>query len=324
MNLICVTESELAQWISRKYLDTLVSRVFEEIPDLAPIVFYGGPYLKLEDARGRIIVNLKNTWKKRNTISENFLDVAVVSIPVDEIIEIAPSMDQHANKLATTYRLPIASWSAEKEWGKWLFMQATLEIRRAIISETGRAGCIGKKLLKNEDLLTKIIRSSLRPLATADCESLISNWEIIFEKRDEWIQSLRVNGHLEHTSMFLATLVLVTTEISGQGKNFNFDLKSEDRDWNFADINKQIIEELEKNDLNKDSKIPPLFCVAAYLRLYDEIQNGKKNWRSIFNLFRFTKYSISSHHADIMLVSLLSALKAEEIYSTGIAEIYML
>ena len=324
MNLICVTESELAQWISRKYLDTLASRVFGEIPDLAPIVFYGGPYLKLEDARGRIIVNLKNTWKKRNTISENFLDVEVVSIPVDEIIEIAPSMDQHANKLATAYRLPIAGWSAEKEWGKWLFMQATLEIRRAIISETGRAGCIGKELLKNEDLLTNIIRSSLRPLATADGESLISNWEIIFEKRDEWIQSLRVNGHLEHTSMLISSLVQVSTEISGRSQNFNFELKSEDRNWNFEDINKQFLEELRKIDLDNKLKIPPLFCIAAYLRLYDEIQNGDKNWRSIFNLFRFTKYSVSSHHADIMLISLLSALKAEEIYSTGIAEIYML
>jgi hypothetical protein len=232
-------------------------------------------------------------------------------------------MDQHANKLATTYRLPIAGWSAEKDWDKWLFMQATLEIRRAIISETGRAGCIGNELLKNEKLLTQIIRKSLRPLATTDDESLISNWEIIFEKRDEWIQSLRVNGHLEHTSMFLSSLVLVSNEISGQRQNFNFQLISEDRDWNLEDITKKILEELGKIDLDNNLKVPPLFCVAAYLRLYDEIQNGNKNWRAIFNLFRFTKYSVNSQHADIILVSLLSCLKAEEIYSTCISKIYM-
>jgi hypothetical protein len=323
MNLICVTESELAQWISRKYLDTLASRVFEGISGLAPIVFYSSPYLKLEDARGRIIVNLRDTWKKRKTIAENYLNAEVVSIPVDEIIEIAPSMEQYANKLATTYRLPIAAWSAEKEWDKWLMTQATLEIRRAITSETGRAGCIGNELLKNEELLTQIIKKSLRPLANKGDESLISDWEIIFEKREEWIQFLRVNGHLENTSMFISSLVHIATTLTGQSQKFNFELHSEDRDWNFEDINNQILEELEQFDVDMNIKIPPLFCVAAYLRLYDEIKNGNRNWRAIFNLHRFTKYSVNSQNADIMLISLLSMLKVEEIYTTGIAEIYM-
>jgi hypothetical protein len=322
MNLLCITESELAQWVSRKYLDTLATRVFENIEALAPVVFYGGPYLKQEDARGRIIVSLKDTWKNLNGAADNFQNTVVVSIPVDEIIEIAPSMDQHANKLAATYRLPIAGWSAEKDWDTWLFNQAALEIKRAIASETGRAGCIEKDLLKNQALLAEIIKKSLRPARTITNANL-EGWGIIFEKRDEWLQSLRVNGHLEHTSMFLASLVQVSTEISGRSQMFGFDLQSEDRDWNFEDINKQIIEELEKIDLDNNLKNPPLFCVAAYLRLYDEMRNSNKNWRAIFNLFRFTKYSVSSHHADIMLVSLLSSLKAEEIYSTGISKIYM-
>jgi hypothetical protein len=323
MNLICVTESELAQWVSRKYLDTLATRVFKDINTLSPVVFYGGPYLKQEDARGRIIVNLKDTWKESNGITDNLHIAEVVSIPINEIIEIAPSMDQHANKLAATYRLPIASWSAEKGWDTWLFNQAILEIKRAIVSETGRAGCLEKELLKNQALLTEIIKNSLRPVKNATNSNLLEGWTIIFEKRDEWIQFLRVNGHLENTSMFLASLVQVSTEISGQSQTFSFNLHNEDRNWNFEDTNRHILEELELFDLEKDLKIPPLFCVAAYLRLYDEIQIANKNWREIFNLIRFTKFSVNSHHADIMLVSLLSSLKAEEIYKTCISTIYM-
>jgi hypothetical protein len=304
MNLICVTESELAQWISRKYLDTLATRVFSDLEVLTPNVFYGGPYLKQEDARGRIIVSVKDTWKKLSLFQDNCQSAEVVSIPVSEIIEIAPSMDQHANKLAATYRLPIARWSAEQEWDKWLFNQATLEISRAIFTETSRAGCI--------------------PDSTTNQENSINGWGLVLEKRHTWVQSLRVKGHLEHTSMFLASLVQVSSEISYRSTTFNFDLQSADRGWIFEDMSDEIIQELDKFDLENNLKIPPIFCVVAYLRLYDEIQNGNKDWRVIFNLIRFTKYSVSSLHADIMMVSLLSSLKAEEIYSTGIPEIYMM
>jgi hypothetical protein len=321
MNLICVTESELSQWVSRKYLDTLATRVFTGMENLTPIVFYGGPYLKQEDARGRIIVNLKDTWRRLNITPDNFTQAEIFSIPVDEIIEIAPSMDGYASKLGTTYRLPIASWSAEKEWNSWLLGQAILEIRRAVIVESGRAGCIEKEVLNDLDLVTQIIRKSLRPDLSTNDPNLIGCWGIIFEKRDAWIQKFRVNGHLEHTSMFLASLLAVSSEFSGKSNPFNFNLPSQDRSWTFQDITVGIIEELERFDLEINLKIPPLFCIAAYLRLYDEIQTSNKDWAAIFSLFRFAKYSVSSHHADIMLVSLLSCLKAEEIYAIGIADI---
>lgn len=321
MNLICVTESELSQWVSRKYLDTLATRVFTGIDNLTPTVFYGGPYLKQEDARGRIIVNLKDTWRRLNITPDNFTQADIFSISVDEIIEIAPSMDGHANKLRTTYRLPIASWSAEKEWNSWLLGQATLEIRRAIIIESGRAGCIEKEVLNDLDLVTQIIRKSLRPELSTNDPNLIGCWGIIFEKRDAWIQSLRVNGHLEHTSMFLASVIEVSNEIFEESRTFDYKLPSEDRGWHFQDIPIEFMEELERFDLETNLKIPPLFCIAAYLRLYDEIQSGNKDWHTIFSLFRFTKYSVSSYHAEVMLISLLSCLKAEEIYAIGISKI---
>ena len=69
---------------------------------------------------------------------------------------------------------------------------------------------------------------------------------------------------------------------------------------------------------------PPLFCIVVYLRLYDEIHNGNKDWRVVFNLLRFTKYSVSSFHADVLTIALLGSLKAEEIYSLGLRDLYML
>jgi hypothetical protein len=75
---------------------------------------------------------------------------------------------------------------------------------------------------------------------------------------------------------------------------------------------------------NQSSQYPPIFCVAAYLRLYDEIHNGNKDWRTFFNLIRFTKYSVNSIHSNITLFALIASLKTEEIYSLGLRDLYML
>ena len=63
MNLICITESELSQWVSRRYFDTLAARILDGCESVTADIFCTSPYLKLEDARGRIIINLKYNWK---------------------------------------------------------------------------------------------------------------------------------------------------------------------------------------------------------------------------------------------------------------------
>jgi len=59
MNLICITESELAQWVSRKNFDTLIARVLAERTEVTSDIFSTAPFLKLDDARGRVVVSLK-------------------------------------------------------------------------------------------------------------------------------------------------------------------------------------------------------------------------------------------------------------------------
>ena len=98
--------------------------------------------------------------------------------------------------------------------------------------------------------------------------------------------------------------------------------------WDTSDINSEILQQFTNYDSenlqNSKFAIPPLFCIVTFLRLYDEIHNGNKDWRVVFNLLRFTKYSVSSFHADILTVALLASLKADDIYNLGLLDLYML
>ena len=325
MNLICITESELAQWTSRRYLDALSSRVLTGYESINTDVFCTSPYLKLDDARGRIIVNLKDHWQSISTKINTSKEINCVSIPLDAIQEIAPTMDQYAKRLAT-YQLPIAQWSVEKIWDEWLVTQAVMEIHRAIASETSKIGCLDRDFLSRTELINAIIKMSLRPDEISNDGSLLLGWSEVFTRRDSWLQWLRVNGHLDNTSMLKATAEKVSTDLDYLKTSFSFEVIDADKGWSLQDITEETLAEFNQCDLEKsqESKLasPPLLSIAAYLRMYDEIHNGGKDWRVVFNLLRFTKYSVSTLHADIIAVALLASLKPDEIYSIGLKEIY--
>jgi len=92
MNLICITESELAQWVSRRYLDTLAARILTNLDCVTTDIFCTSPYLKLDDARGRIIVNLNQNWRELSLKLNTACDVDAISIPIAAILEIAPAL----------------------------------------------------------------------------------------------------------------------------------------------------------------------------------------------------------------------------------------
>jgi hypothetical protein len=127
--------------------------------------------------------------------------------------------------------------------------------------------------------------------------------------------------------MLKASAKKITEDIGYKSCDFNFLLADEDRGWNLQDITPEILKQFTDYDLENIQKsnleAVPLFCIVTYLRLYDEIHNGNKDWRVVFNLLRFTKYSVSSIGADILTVALLATLKAEEIYSLGLQDLYM-
>ena len=327
MNLICITESELAQWVSRKNFDTLSARVITEQETVTRDIFSTSPYLKLDDARGRIVVNLKNTWKHTSHRIITTKNIDVVSIPLEAIAEIAPTMDQYAKRLET-YKLPIAKWSVEKIWDEWLINQAVSETYRATVFEINKIGCVDKETISNENLIKAIIEKSLRPNIASGKESVLLGWEKVFEQRDDWIQALRIKGHLDSTRMLKASIEIINDGITNYSLNFDLQINEEERGWEFQDVTSEALEYFSKHDSARIQlqtfATPPLFCIAAYLRLYDEIHNGNKDWRVVFNLLRFTKYSVSSLHADVLTIALLGSLKAEEIYSLGLRDLYML
>jgi hypothetical protein len=327
MNLICITESELAQWVSRKNFDTLSARVLIEQENITRDVFSTSPYLKLDDARGRIVVNLKDDWKHTSQKISTVENIDVITIPLDAIAEIAPTMDQYAKRLET-YKLPIAKWSIEKVWDEWLINQAVSEAYRAAVTEINKIGCVDKETISNEKLIKAIIKKSLRPNMGSGEESVLMGWEKVFEQRDDWIQALRTQGHLDSTRMFKASIELISNRISNHSLDFDFQVNDEERGWEFQDVTEETLEHFSNHDSarikQENFTVPPLFCMAAYLRLYDEIHNGNKDWRVVFNLLRFTKYSVSSFHADVLTIALIGSLKAEEIYSLGLRDLYML
>ena len=290
-------------------------------------IFSTSPYLKIDDARGRIVVSLKENWKHTSQKISTGKNIDVVSIPLDAIAEIAPSMDQYAKRLET-YKLPIAKWSIEKVWDEWLINQAVSETYRAAVTEINKIGCVDKETISNEKLIKAIIKKSLRPNMGSGEESVLMGWEKVFEQRDDWIQALRTQGHLDSTRMFKASIELISNRISNHSLDFDFQVNDEERGWEFQDVTEETLEHFSNHDSarikQENFTVPPLFCMAAYLRLYDEIPNGNKDWRVVFNLLRFTKYSVSSFHADVLTIALIGSLKAEEIYSLGLRDLYML
>jgi hypothetical protein len=290
-------------------------------------IFSTSPYLKIDDARGRIVVSLKENWKHTSQKISTGKNIDVVLIPLDAIAEIAPSMDQYAKRLET-YKLPIAKWSIEKVWDEWLISQAVSETYRAAVTEINKIGCVDKETISNEKLIKAIIEKSLRPNMGSGEESVLMGWEKVFEQRDDWIQALRTQGHLDSTRMFKASIELISNRISNHSLDFDFQVNDEERGWEFQDVTEETLEHFSNHDSarikQENFTVPPLFCMAAYLRLYDEIHNGNKDWRVVFNLLRFTKYSVSSFHADVLTIALIGSLKAEEIYSLGLRDLYML
>ena len=327
MNLICITESELAQWVSRRNFDTLLARVLTDQKEVTQDIFTTAPYLKLEDARGRIVVNLKENWRDKSSKIDTAQNIEVLSISIDAISEIIPTMDQYAKRLET-YKLPIAKWSIERVWDEWLINQAVFEIYRAIVLEVKKIGCVDKEIIDNETLIKILIAKSLRPNFNSGDISILKGWDKVFALRDDWLHAIRVKGQLDSTRMFNLSVELINHDLFNYSWIFNSQIIDEERGWEFQDITMETIQLLSKYDLESiqshNSILPPIFCIAAYIRLYDEINNKNRNWRVIFNLLRFTKYSVNSLHADLMIIALLASLKTEEIYSLRLCDLYML
>ena len=266
MNLICITESELSQWVSRRHFDTLTARILTDREEVTLDIFWTAPYLKIDDARGRVIVNLKENWKALSLRVKTANDVDAMSIPLDAIQEIAPAMDQYGKRLGS-YKLPIAKWSVEKIWDSWLISQAVMETYRAIAYETGRIGCVDKEFVNNRELVYAVIKKSLRPKLVLVNEPLLHGWSKVLENRDSWLQELRIEGHLDNQRMLSASAKTISKDIGHQLSDFSFSLTDENRGWELKDINPEILQQFKNYDSenlqSSNFAIPPPFPILV-------------------------------------------------------------
>jgi len=143
--------------------------------------------------------------------------------------------------------------------------------------------------------------------------------------RDVILRKLRFDGHSDRIS-FLESSVIEILQLNG---NSQFDFKldelviSKDRGWQFQDLTLPVINFINSYGGDRpnsmDHRISPIFG-AIYLRIYDEIFYGQKNWNLCFNLLRFSKYSLDSQQTDFLTLSIFGSLSPEDIRAVDLVD----
>jgi hypothetical protein len=211
-------------------------------------------------------------------------------------------------------------------WDEWLFYQGRYERTVTITQEMNKLGFNSRATLENSSLITELIGKAIRPGSNSIPNSnLAIGWQILFEKRDQILNKLRFDGHSDRLSFLEASIneIVIINSINQSMPILNLGLEKRESGWLFTDLTPEIIKSIieisgaEALDMKKS--LSPLIG-AIYLRLYDELHYGEKNWKLCFNLLRFTKYSIDSNHADLLTISILASFSAEELREINLVE----
>ncbi len=149
LDLVCIGEGELLQWLARGRLHILRDRIFVagEVMDGTP--FASCAAFKLDDAKARVIVTLKPDWSSDLSHHPDFSSKAILSLPLPTIREVAPTLPQYKRRLEATH-LKIADWTAEEEWEDWLLTQGIHERHVSISDELRRIGFNFVELLEDD------------------------------------------------------------------------------------------------------------------------------------------------------------------------------
>lgn len=322
--LVCVTESELMQWQSRGLMHLAADRILPAGSNKSAL-FALAPLLKLDDAKARVVVHLAENWREGNVIHPKFQQPNLLCLDWDQIQSIAPVLPQFRRRLES-FCLPLEKWDLSEMWDEWLVTQGCYERLRCLQSSLCKLSFNAKEFLANETLLEQIIMTVVRPNSTAYISSdMPRGWKTLFENRDEILKKLRFEGHSDRTS-FLESSVREILHLNGCSQsdfNYNSLVTLQDRGWQFEDLNSLVIGFINSygGDApnSMDQQISPIFG-AIYLRLYDEIFYGQRNWNLCFNLLRFAKYSLESHQADILTIAIFSSFAAEDILTLDLRE----
>ena len=307
--IFCISYIELGQWIRRQRIHILADRLIEgALKDVGSVdlsIFASSEMLKLEDAKARVLVVLREKTiadfqRHPFCIQKNVLDISRESIK-----GIVPILERYRKNL-NEYDLPIFDYSLDKEWEEWLLWQGAHERIHVIKSFFRKIG-FSEKIFSGDLVgLHSMTRFSFRPESvTAELPANFKNWIDLLHKRDSILQKLRVDGYCGDTR-FLAASIKEFYFQNGLEKTIDFQrlpIKIVERGWMASDISESIainIAETQLKDLSslkifdlqtvKNEYIFSPLIVAAYLRIFDEIHYGNCDWNLIVKIIYLVIY----------------------------------
>lgn len=316
-DLVCVTEGELLQWKARGLMHLAAGRVIPSGYNKSSL-FALAPLIKLDDAKARVVVNLASGWSDEDITHPIYGLSNLISIPWDQIKSIAPVMPQFRRRLEN-FGLYVEEWDISELWSEWLFTQGCYERLKMLQITLRKIGFNSNDFLSDTSLIGEIVKMVVRPNAKESVSSILPiGWKTLLRNRDEILKKLRFDGHADRLS-FLESSILEIIKINGYestGFKLHEEYPEKDFGWEFQDLTTQILEVINRFGgdcpLSMDNKVSLVFG-AIYLRLYDELFYGQKNWKLCFNLLRFAKYSLDSQQADLLTIAILASYSADEL-----------
>ena len=326
-DLVCVTETELLQWQARGIIHMASNRVLLGGIDKSSM-FALAPFVKLDDAKARVIVRLVPNLSDEDMIHPSFRDPNVFSVHWDKIQSVCPALPQFRRRL-DGFNLPIEDWDITALWDDWLVTQGCYERFQNLQDILGKIGFNNKDFLADSHLLGSIVRNVVRPQsAKASSFEVPFGWHTIFQNRDEILKRLRFEGHCDRVS-FLEASISEILKVNGHGAaGLKLEELISDRDsgWQFQDLSSAVLDAITRvggdTPLSMTHKISPIFG-AAYMRLYDELFYGQKSWPLCLNLLRFLKYSIDSREADFLTIAILASFPPEELRALELPKLFL-
>ena len=321
LNLMCVTESELLQWQSRKLMHLAADRVLSAGSEKLSL-FALAPLVKLDDAKARVVVNLGQHFSKSGSMHPAYNNPDVISITWDQVKSIAPALPQFKRRL-DGFNIPVETWDLSELWDEWLVTQSCYERTEALKIVLVKLGFNDAGFIADTLMLSALVRAVLRPSELAERSSVPHGWRILVQNRDAILKKLRFDGHSDRTS-FLGASISELIRINGADPS-GFELEglveARDSGWRFQDLSSQVLESIYKwsdpAPFSMEEQVSLVFG-AVYLRLFDELFYGQKDWLICFNLLRFAKYSLDSKQTDFLTAVIAASFPPEDLLSLNL------
>jgi hypothetical protein len=187
----------------------------------------------------------------------------------------------------------------------------------------GKLGFNDAGFIADTLMLSALVRVVLRPSELAERSSVPHGWRILVQNRDAILKKLRFDGHSDRTS-FLGASISELIRINGADPS-GFELEglveARESGWRFQDLSSQVLESIYKwsdpAPFSMEEQVSLVFG-AVYLRLFDELFYGQKDWLICFNLLRFAKYSLDSKQTDFLTAVIAASFPPEDLLSLNL------